>query len=149
MAYGEGDTSFQTAGGDLGLRQLSDAFYDHMLREPQAQKILTMHPEDLEQSRDKLARFLCGWLGGPSRYNEKYGRINIPAAHRHLDVGDAEREAWLLCMAKAIDEQPYPGEFKTYLLDQLAVPAQAVQRVSQRRQNEEAEQGQSMDNDAS
>jgi hemoglobin len=131
MAYGEGDSSFQAAGGEVGLRRLVDTFYARMVELPQAQHILAMHPENLDVSRDKLARFLCGWLGGPHLYNEKYGRISIPAAHQHLRIGNAERDAWLECMAYAIAAQNYHEDFKTYLLAQLAVPAEAIRRVSE------------------
>ncbi len=132
MAYGDGDASFQAAGGEAGLRRLVDAFYDDMGEAPEARNILAMHPADLEISRDKLARFLCGWLGGPHRYNEKYGRISIPGAHQHLRIGEAERDAWLQCMARAVAAQDWAEDFKVYLMAQLAVPAEAVRRVSQR-----------------
>lgn len=122
--YGQGDASFQAAGGEAGIRQLVDSFYHHMSKLPEAETIFNMHPSDLEVSRDKLARFLCGWLGGPRRYREKYGPIAIPSAHRHLEIGPAERDAWLLCMEKALEQQPYAPEFKEYLLEQLAVPAE-------------------------
>jgi len=122
--YGEGDVSFRAAGGETGIRRLVDSFYDYMGKLPEAEAIFEMHPADLEVSRDKLARFLCGWLGGPRLYREKYGPIAIPSAHRHLEIGPAERDAWLLCMEKALEEQPYDRAFKQYLLEQLAVPAE-------------------------
>lgn len=121
--YGDGDTSFRTAGGEAGIARLVDAFYDRMETLPEAAGIRALHPEDLTESRDKLARFLCGWLGGPKRYREKYGPISIPAAHAHLPIGAAERDAWLLCMQQALDEQPWPEDFKRYLLQALSVPA--------------------------
>ncbi len=82
-----------------------------------------MHPQDITESRDKLARFLCGWLGGPKLFNEKYGKIRIPQAHSHLDIGTDERDAWLRCMEESLKDQPYDAAFKTYLLEQLFVPA--------------------------
>ncbi|WP_036229043.1 group II truncated hemoglobin [Marinobacterium jannaschii] len=123
-AYGSGDTSFQAAGGEDGIRRLVDAFYDQMEQLPQASKIRAMHPTQLNESRDKLARFLCGWLGGPKLYREKYGPIRIPAAHSHIDIGIEERDAWLLCMEKALQSQPYADGFKSYLMEQLFVPAE-------------------------
>lgn len=122
--YGEGDASFQAAGGEAGIRQLVNDFYDAMQSLPEARRILALHPEDLTPSRDKLYRFLCGWLGGPKLYREKYGPIIIPAAHRHLPIGTEERDTWLLCMRKALEKQPYTDGFKSYLLAQLAVPAE-------------------------
>lgn len=123
-SYGDGDRSFLAAGGVEGIRQLVDAFYDAMCELPDARKIRDMHPQDLDESRDKLARFLTGWLGGPKLFSEKYGPIRIPVAHRHLSIGPAERDAWLLCMKVAADQQPYADDFKTYLLQQLYVPAE-------------------------
>ena len=125
-AFGLGDSSFQAAGGEPGVRRLVDAFYDEMETEPQAAKVLAMHPKDLNVSRDKLARFLCGWLNGPNRYREKYGAISIPGAHAHLDISPVERDAWLLCMERAIAKQSYTAAFAKYLLESLSVPANRV-----------------------
>ena len=121
--YGDGDSSYLAAGGEAGLRRLVDDFYDAMAHLPEAKRIRDMHSKDLTGSRDKLARFLCGWLGGPKRYQEKYGTIRIPKAHNHLDIGLEERDAWLRCMEEALKTQPYALSFKTYLMAQLFVPA--------------------------
>jgi len=128
--YGDGDTSFQAAGGESGTTRLVDDFYRIMDEEPFAAAVRRMHPADLAISRDKLARFLCGWLGGPKRYAEKYGPIRIPAAHGHLRIGRDDRNAWLACMREAIARQPYTPEFGRYLLEQLAVPADRVLAAS-------------------
>ena len=125
--YGDGDASFQAAGGIDGIARLVDDFYAIMDERDYARVIRAMHPDDLSVSNDKLARFLCGWLGGPKRYSEKYGGIAIPPAHAHLAIGNDERIAWLRCMAEAVARQPWPDEFKTYLMAQLAVPAGRIQ----------------------
>lgn len=122
--YGQGDSSYQAAGGIDGLQLLSDCFYGYMDQLPEAAGIRAMHSENLAVSIDKLACFLSGWLGGPKLYREKYGKIIIPSAHRHLAIGSIERDAWLLCMEKAVAEQPYADDFKVYLLKQLSVPAE-------------------------
>ncbi|MCA9710921.1 MAG: group II truncated hemoglobin [Myxococcales bacterium] len=132
MTWGEGDASFLAAGGVEGITALVDRFYAHMDALPQARVIRQMHPEDLGPSRDKLARFLCGWLGGPRRYQERYGPIRIPMAHARFPIGEAERDAWLLCMQRALEEQPYDEGFKAYLLRQLAVPAQRIVQACRR-----------------
>lgn len=126
--YGTGDTSFRAAGGEAGIRQLVDTFFDRMGSDPRFVTINTMHPEDNEVSRDKLARFLCGWLGGPKRYQEKYGAIGIPRVHQHLAIKTPERDQWLTCMAESVEEQPFDPSFRQYLMEQLYVPAEAVRR---------------------
>jgi len=121
--YGEKENSFQSAGGFEGLQKLSASFYGFMDSLPQAKVIREMHPQAQAESIDKLARFLSGWLGGPKLYREKYGPIAIPRAHAHLAIGSPERDAWLLCMERALAEQPYADDFKAYVLEQLFTPA--------------------------
>jgi hemoglobin len=128
--FGIGDASFQAAGGEAGLRRLVDEFYDIMDTNPAAHSIRRMHPRDLDEARDKLARFLCGWLGGPKRFTEKYGPIKIPQAHAHFTIGVAERDAWLMCMREAVALQPFDNAFSDYLMVELAVPAGRVLETS-------------------
>ncbi|RLA41872.1 MAG: globin [Gammaproteobacteria bacterium] len=131
--YGDGDASFQAAGGQAGIKHLVDRFYEYMDSVPEAETIRAMHPEDLEVTRDKLYRFLCGWLGGEKLFAKKYGPIMIPRAHEHIDIAEPERDAWLLCMEKAVAEQPYADDFKAYLMRELFVPAERCRIFSQRR----------------
>jgi hemoglobin len=126
--YGTDDASYLAAGGEAGLRTMVDRFFERMGSDDRFATIYAMHPEDIDVSRDKLARFLCGWLGGPSLYNEKYGVIRIPSAHAHLKVSTVERDQWLTCMSETVDEQPFSVDFKKYLMDQLYVPAEGVRR---------------------
>ncbi len=128
--FGTGDASFRAAGGYDGVKRLVDAFYDKMDSDPKAAIIRAMHPGDLSVARDKLTRFLCGWLGGPKLFSQKYGPIAIPRAHGHLNIGYPERDAWLACMRAAIDQQPYTPAFKAYLYEQLCVPAERSRQVS-------------------
>ncbi len=126
--FGIGDASYKAAGDEVGIRQLVEAFFDRMGTDARFSTIYDMHPADKSISRDKLARFLCGWLGGPKRYQEKYGSISIPSSHQHLPITAAERDLWLTCMSETVDEQPYQSEFKHYLMEQLAVPAEGIRR---------------------
>jgi len=126
--YGIGDASFQAAGGQAGIRKLVDDFYDRMGSDARFASIYEMHPDDKEVSRDKLARFLCGWLGGPKLFSEKYGSISLPRAHEHLAIATPERDQWLDCMSETVALQPFAADFKKYLMEQLSVPAESVRR---------------------
>ncbi|EAT11681.1 group II truncated hemoglobin [Bermanella marisrubri] len=127
--YGQGDATYQAAGKFEGILKLVVAFYGYMDTLPEAQHIRAMHPKDLELSIDKLACFLSGWMGGPRLYREKYGVIAIPSAHSHLNIGSAERDAWLMCMEKALADQDYSTDLQGYLLKQLAVPAERCRNL--------------------
>lgn len=121
--WGQDDASFIAAGGEPGLQRLVESFYTHMHQRPDALRVRQMHDKDLTVTIDKLARFLCGWLGGPKRYNEKYGLIRLPMAHAHLSIDETDARSWLACMQAALDEQPYDRGFVAYLMAQFAVPA--------------------------
>ncbi|MDX8387271.1 MAG: group II truncated hemoglobin [Ghiorsea sp.] len=129
--YGSKNTTYQAVGGHEGLVQLVDDFYDAMEDLTKAQTIRAMHKSDLTESRDKLVYFLSGWMGGPRIYGEKYGDINIPKAHQHIRIDADDRDAWLLCMKDALAKQNYPESLQTYLLEQLAFPANRIHQVSQ------------------
>ena len=129
--YGTQDASYKAAGGIEGIRQLVDDFYRIMDSWEPARTIRQMHKDDLSESRDKLACFLSGWLGGPKLFQERYGQISIPMFHTRWPIGEAERDAWLGCMAQAIELQPYAPQFKEYLLRQLRVPAERIVKVQQ------------------
>ncbi len=81
--------------------------------------------------KKKLSLFLMGWLGGPKKYGPKYGGISIPMSHQHLKIGEEERDAWLFCMNEALKHQDYSDDFKQYLIEQLARPAERIKQVSQ------------------
>lgn len=127
--YGTGDATYRAAGGQAGIRQLIDSFFDTMAGNPEYRVIYDMHPEDIEISRDKLALFLCGWMGGPRPFVEKYGQITIPGVHKHLNITEVERDLWLSCMNEALCQQDFPGSLTTYLLAQLAIPAERVRQA--------------------
>lgn len=124
--YGVADNSYNAAGGLAGLTKLVDLFYHYMDTLPEAKVIRAMHSQDLVLSKQKLAYFLSGWLGGPRLYSENFGGISIPSAHRHLPIGHAETDAWISCMEKAVAEQDYSEDFKVYLIQQLRVPAERI-----------------------
>lgn len=130
--FGDGDASFQAAGGIEGIERLVEDFYHFMDESEEAAGIRAMHGEDLTDVKDRLARFLCGWLGGPKRYSEKYGPISIPQFHARWPIGEDESSAWLLCMERAIARQRYSPEFAEYLLRQLRVPASRIVAVRRR-----------------
>ena len=91
-------------GGEEGVRRLVDTFYDVMETAPEAADILALHPQDLTGSREKLFLFLSGWLGGPSLYIEAHGHPRLRARHLPFPIGRKERDAWLLCMDKALEQ---------------------------------------------
>ena len=139
--FGVGDASYKAAGEIAGITVLVDDFYQFMGSLPEAAVIRAQHPAELDMARKKLSYFLSGWLGGPRLYSQNFGGINIPDAHKHLPIGESERDAWMLCMERAIAQQPYTAGFKKYLYEQLMVPAERIRIVSERNAKERAARG--------
>jgi len=128
--YGAGGASYEAAGREEGLGRLVDAFYRHMNTLAEARTIRAMHGADLCLTTEKLKVFLTAWLGGPNRYRERFGPISIPGFHAHFPIAEPERDAWLLCMQRAVDEQPWATAFKQYFMRAIAVPAERVRIAS-------------------
>ncbi|HET7774533.1 MAG TPA: group II truncated hemoglobin, partial [Burkholderiaceae bacterium] len=87
-------TAFELVGGEARVRALVDRFYDLMDLEPQFAGIRALHPNTLDSSRDKLFWFLCGWLGGPNHYIERFGHPRLRARHLPFPIGESERDQW-------------------------------------------------------
>jgi hemoglobin len=92
-------------GGDEGIRRLVDRFYQLMDDLPEAQIIRALHSPDLSQAKERLFMFLSGWLGGPQRYAERFGHPKLRQKHQPFPIGEAERDAWMLCMTRALEDQ--------------------------------------------
>lgn len=109
-------SSFERIGGNEGLKQLVNTFYDYMETLPEAKTIRDLHPKDLRSAREKLFMFLSGWLGGPDRYIAAFGHPMLRARHLPFPIGTEERDQWLMCMQKALDELDIDTIFKQQLL---------------------------------
>lgn len=110
---------YERLGGEAAVRRLVDRFYELMDMLPQAKAIRAMHPDDLSGSRDKLFKFLSGWLGGPQLYTEEFGHPRLRARHLPFAIGDEERDAWMACMTQAIDEMEMDEMMRAHLLQSL------------------------------
>ncbi|MCD9229511.1 group II truncated hemoglobin [Ralstonia pseudosolanacearum] len=103
-ASGQETLAFDLLGGEARVRELADRFYDLMDLEPAFAELRALHPPSLEGSRDKLFWFLCGWLGGPSHYIERFGHPRLRARHLPFEIGTRERDQWMRCMALAMQD---------------------------------------------
>jgi hemoglobin len=101
---GAAPSPYDRIGGAPALRKLVDRFYDLMHELPEAQHVRAMHPEDMAGSREKLFEFLSGWLGGPQLFMERRGHPRLRMRHMPFAIDNAARDAWLLCMNRAVDE---------------------------------------------
>ena len=92
---------YEVVGGDEGLKRLTDAFYRRVAHDAVLRPLFA---KNLRHESQMLARFLAELCGGPPEYTERHGHPLMRARHRHIRIGEAERDAWVAAMAAALDE---------------------------------------------
>lgn len=95
---------FERIGGTDTIRALVKRFYEIMDELPESYGIRKLHAENLQESEDKLFKFLNGWMGGPQLYVQEYGHPMLRRRHMSFQIGDSERDQWLTCMDLALNE---------------------------------------------
>jgi hemoglobin len=123
MINGPGKTPYEELGGDAKLREMVDRFYDLMDLEPAYSGIRKLHPPSLETSREKLYMFLSGWMGGPGLYMEKYGHPMLRARHLPFAIASSERDQWMECMQRAMEETGVEEELRKGLYNAFSQTA--------------------------
>ncbi|KAG1187511.1 hypothetical protein G6F35_014432 [Rhizopus arrhizus] len=73
--------------------------------EPDLKELRAAHGPSLDQARDKLFWFLCGYFGGPDHYIERFGHPRLRARHLPFSIGQIERDQWVTCIGRAMEDQ--------------------------------------------
>ena len=95
---------YERIGGAGIVRALVHRFYQIMDEIPESYGIRKMHAENLQNSEDKLFKFLSGWMGGPQLYIQEYGHPMLRRRHLPFTIGVSERDQWMRCMNQALQE---------------------------------------------
>jgi hemoglobin len=95
---------FERIGGSITIDRLVESFYSRMDSLHEAKTIRALHAVDLEPVKKVLKRYLTEWMGGPKLYSAEKGHPRLRQRHLGFPIGEAERDAWLLCMTGALQE---------------------------------------------
>lgn len=109
------DTPFAWIGGETRVKALVERFYDLMDLDPGYAALRAAHGSDLVRARQHLFWFLCGWLGGPQHYTERFGHPKLRMRHVPFVIGIKERDQWLACMDQAMGETGVPADLRSRL----------------------------------
>jgi hemoglobin len=112
-------TPYKIMGGESAILSLVDRFYFYMDTLPEARGIRKMHAKSLSNAKDKLFKFLSGWLGGPDLFIQEFGHPMLRRRHFPFAIGLSEREQWMLCMNKAMEEISMDNSLRAHLLEAL------------------------------
>ncbi|MFN3622489.1 MAG: group II truncated hemoglobin [Hyphomicrobium sp.] len=109
---------YDLVGGEDGLRNLVETFYDIVEFEPEGRALHVLHlrGHGVAHSRIEQLNFLSGFLGGPKLYVQKYGHSDVRQMHEHVEINAEAKDAWLNCMSIAIDRVGLPADIKARLM---------------------------------
>jgi hemoglobin len=113
-------TPFEWIGGEEKVQALVDRFYDLMDLEPRYRELRAAHGTELERARQNLFWFLCGWLGGPQHYTDRFGHPRLRMRHMPFRIGIKERDQWVECMDQAMGETGVDETLRTRLRDSFS-----------------------------
>lgn len=113
---------YDLVGGEKGLRNLVETFYDIVEFEAEGRLLHVLHlrGHGVAHSRIEQFNFLSGFFGGPSLYVQRYGHSDVRQMHEHVEINAEAKEAWLNCMSIAIDRVGLPADTKARLLAPFA-----------------------------
>jgi hemoglobin len=134
MAYTptELDSPFARLGGEEAVRRLAESFYDQMDRtEPDLARLHELDAQGRVSrgSRDNFGLFLIEWLGGPRNFSATRGHPRLRMRHGRVAINEGMRDAWLRCMAHALDAQGVQGEVRGFLDARFAEVANFLRNV--------------------
>ncbi len=112
-------TPYELMGGESIVLSLVDRFYFYMDTLPEADGIRKLHAQSLSSAKAKLFKFLSGWLGGPDLFIQEYGHPMLRRRHFPFSIGRSERDQWMYCMNKAMNEISMDSILRDSLLKDL------------------------------
>jgi len=113
-------TPYEAIGGEETVAKLVDAFYKRVAKHPDLAPIF---PKDLTETRRKQYAFLTQFFGGPPLFSARYGPPMLRKRHLPHPITPKRVEAWLACMAEAMDEAGIRGPVREYLFARLTATA--------------------------
>ncbi|MDT8282749.1 MAG: hypothetical protein RQ982_08055 [Gammaproteobacteria bacterium] len=117
---------YSRLGGESVLREFVDKLYGFMDVMPEVEHIRDMHSNDLSHTRDRVFMFLSGMLGGPALYMEAFEHLRLRRRHMHFEIGNDERDQWLLCAQCVADQLDIKVSVRDELMAELGAMANSA-----------------------
>lgn len=121
-------TLYDLVGGEDGVKNLVQVFYDIVETNPDGHKLHLQHlrGNGVSHSRVEQFNFLSGFLGGPKLYVEKHGHSNVRTMHEHVEITTESKDIWLQCMSMAIDAAGIEVTIKEMLMNNFTAIAERL-----------------------
>lgn len=125
--WGPSETPYLEIGGDEHVRALANAFYDRI--DSESPVLRAMLPRNTIKTREKLAMYLSGWMGGPPLYEMKWGHPRLKMRHMPFTIGAHEADEWMRCMRLAMDDIGIEADLRAFLDTRFAELAQHMRNA--------------------
>ncbi|RPF52115.1 globin [Aquisalibacillus elongatus] len=119
MAYQQGNI-YEAIGGAEAVDRLVEAFYKRVGQHPD---LIPIFPDDLTETARKQKQFLTQFFGGPPLYIQEHGHPMLRARHMPFPITPTRRDAWLECMAGALEEAEIEEPYKSSIFERLTMTA--------------------------
>ena|GEM_PF-587132 len=95
---------YHAVGGRDGCRQLSEAFYARVKRDPLLRPLFP--GKSLRCAVNAFAAFLAQFFGGSPEDARERWWLSLRESHQRFKIGPREQQAWLSKMVEALDDVP-------------------------------------------
>jgi hemoglobin len=117
-------TPYEQFGGEQFFEDLVHDFYVGVTSDAE---LRPMYPEqDLGPAERRLRMFLEQYWGGPRTYSDERGHPRLRMRHAPFDIGERQRDLWLLHMRRALDNRRLPLEQDQQMWDYLLLAANSM-----------------------
>jgi truncated hemoglobin YjbI len=106
---------YQAVGGRSVCRQLSEAFYARVKRDPVLRPLFP--GKSLRCAVEAFTAFLAQFLGGPAEDAESRWWLSLRESHLRFKIGPRERQAWMSNMIEALADAPIDQPVRLALHD--------------------------------
>jgi truncated hemoglobin YjbI len=106
---------YQAVGGRDGCRQLSEAFYTRVKRDPVLRPLFP--GKSIKCAVEAFTAFLAQFLGGPAEDAQARWWLSLHESHSRFRIGPRERQAWMSNMVEALDDAPMEDPVRRALRD--------------------------------
>ncbi|MGF7088694.1 hemoglobin [Kroppenstedtia sanguinis] len=115
-------TIYERIGGEETIARIVESFYPRVQQDPLLAPIFPKGDE-IRPVMEKQRRFLTQFFGGPPLYSQLYGHPRLRARHLPFPISPQRAEAWLRCMAEALDEAEIQGQVRKEMWSRLYTTA--------------------------
>jgi truncated hemoglobin YjbI len=106
---------YQAVGGLDVCRQLSEAFYTRVERDPVLRPLFP--GKSMRCAVEAFTAFLAQFLGAPAEDAEARWWLSLRESHLRFKIGSRERQAWMAAMVEALEAVPIEEPVRLALRD--------------------------------